>query len=53
MGGVPAKLIKYRFDEEDIRFLVDLQWWNKGEEWIKEYAKYFDDIKNLRKALGG
>ena len=52
VGGVPAKLIKYRFDAEDISFLMNLQWWNKGGGWIEEYAKYFDDIKNLRKALG-
>ena len=49
---MPAKLIKYRFDAEDISFLMNLQWWNKGGGWIEEYAKYFDDIKNLRKALG-
>ena len=52
VGGVPAKLIKYRFDAEDISFLMNLQWWYKGGGWIEEYAKYFDDIKNLRKALG-
>lgn len=27
VGGVPAKVIKYRFDEETIRELLDLKWW--------------------------
>lgn len=26
-GGVPAKVIKYRFSDEIIKKLVDLQWW--------------------------
>ncbi|WP_238903613.1 CatB-related O-acetyltransferase [Clostridium sp. YIM B02506] len=51
VGGIPATILKYRFREEEIKFLLDLQWWNKSEEWIKSHAKYFDDIENLRKAL--
>ena len=27
VGGVPARIIKYRFDEPTIRRLLDLQWW--------------------------
>ena len=27
VGGVPARVIKYRFDEPTIRRLLDLQWW--------------------------
>lgn len=30
VGGVPAKVIKYRFDEKTIERLVKLQWWNYG-----------------------
>ena len=28
VGGVPAKVIKYRFDEETIKELLKLKWWN-------------------------
>jgi len=28
VGGVPAKLIKYRFSEENIKKLLTLKWWN-------------------------
>lgn len=30
VGGVPAKHIKYRFDEQIIKQLIDLKWWNYG-----------------------
>lgn len=53
VGGVPAKVIKYRFDESDINFLQELKWWNRDLSWIHEYADYFDDIKRLRAVLRG
>lgn len=28
VAGVPTKIIKYRFDDEIIEKLLDLQWWN-------------------------
>ena len=28
VGGNPAKLIKYRFDEETIEKLLELKWWD-------------------------
>lgn len=45
VGGVPARIIRYRFAEEQIKALLDIQWWNKGEEWIKEHADDFRDIE--------
>ena len=50
-GGVPARLIRYRFDEEDISFLMKLKWWEKDVEWICGYAEYFDDIKRLMQEI--
>ena len=44
-GGIPAKFIKSRFDDEDVNFLIKIQWWNWKIEKIKKYASYFDDIK--------
>lgn len=51
VGGVPAKLIRYRFEPDDIDFLQELKWWDKDEEWIKAHAEYFEDIKLLREKL--
>lgn len=47
VGGNPAKIIRYRFDKEDIEFLKRLQWWNKSKIWVDEHAKYFNDIKKF------
>lgn len=44
VGGVPAKVIKYRFDENEIKQLQKIQWWNKGKEWIKLHSEEFEDI---------
>lgn len=51
VGGVPAKVIRYRFDEEDIRFLLELKWWNRDKEWIMQYAEFFRDISILRQKI--
>lgn len=50
VGGVPAKVLKYRYSEEDINFLMNLQWWNKDESWIKENANLFSDFNQFKKA---
>ncbi len=35
MGGGPAKIIKYRFDENIISRLLELKWWDLDDETIK------------------
>ena len=34
MGGVPSRVIKYRFDQETIDFLQALSWWDWPPERI-------------------
>ncbi len=51
VGGVPAKIIKYRFNEEEIAFLQQLKWWEKDEKWLTEYGKYFNDVELLKNIL--
>lgn len=51
-GGVPAKLIKYRFDKETIKRLLEVKWWDKEISSIKENIRYFqndldDNIINI------
>ncbi|GAY76208.1 chloramphenicol acetyltransferase [Sporolactobacillus inulinus] len=48
VAGVPAKLIRYRFESEDINYLLSLKWWEKDLKWITEYSKYFNDINSLK-----
>ena len=45
VGGVPAKVISYRFDQEEIAFLLKLKWWDFDENWLKENSSLFTDIK--------
>lgn len=54
VGGVPAKLIKKRFDIETIDTLEKLQWWNKSETEIKCIMQVLmsSDIKELKKLSG-
>lgn len=37
VGGNPAKFIKYRFNEEIIKKLLEIEWWNFNEEKINKY----------------
>jgi len=36
VGGVPAKLIRYRFGEDIIRELLDIKWWDWNEDRLRE-----------------
>jgi len=47
VGGIPAKVIKYRFSPKEIAFLLSLKWWEKNIEWIKENINKFDNIKEM------
>lgn len=47
VGGVPAKVIKYRFEEGQIKKLMDIQWWNKPDEWIEQHAPLFENIDSF------
>ena len=41
VGGVPAKIIKYRFSEEIIKKLEEMEWWNYSDEKLKNNIQYF------------
>lgn len=47
VGGVPAKIIKYRFDSETINLLQKLQWWNFDKLELKEIAEHVDDVSYI------
>ncbi len=36
VGGVPAKQIRKRFDDETIKKLLEIKWWNWSEERIRK-----------------
>lgn len=47
VGGVPAKIIRYRFEEEIIENLLKLKWWEKSQTWIQNHADDFDSVEKL------
>jgi len=43
VGGVPAKIIRYRFTADKIQKLMKMRWWEKDEQWLKNNAQLFID----------
>lgn len=51
VGGVPAKIIRYRFSKEIIERLIKKPWWEMDEQWIEEHSPRFIDIQDFLKVL--
>ncbi len=51
VAGNPARIIRYRFSEEDIDFLKKDKWWDKPESWIRENAIAFSDISYYKELV--
>lgn len=49
VGGVPAKIIGYRYDEDTIKFLLKVKWWNNSPEWFEENWRLMCDLESLKK----
>lgn len=49
VGGVPAKIIKYRFNQEQIEELEKICWWNWSDETIAERFDDFLDVDDFIK----
>ena len=50
VGGNPAREIKKRFSEEDIKFLLDLKWWDKEHAEVNRISKILcsNNIEKLK-----
>ncbi len=51
VAGVPAAVIRKRFDDGLIQRLINLEWWNWSDEKLRKYAIYFDDPQKLFSAI--
>ena len=49
VGGIPAKVIGYRYDEETIAKLLQIKWWEKDLDWIKANADSFCNLDEFLK----
>ena len=47
VGGVPAKIIKSRFEDDEIRKLQEFAWWDRDTEWLKKNFKKFHSINTF------
>lgn len=50
-GGVPARLIRHRFDEETIDLLLESRWWDRDVEWLRAHAEAFRDVGMFQAVL--
>lgn len=51
--GIPATIIKYRFDRECVNVLNEFKWWNKDYLWLEKNASLFEDISMLINVIKG
>ncbi len=47
VGGVPARVLKYRFSEQIIEQLLKTEWWNKDEVWINSNVDLFNSPEKI------
>lgn len=53
VGGLPARLIRFRFDEETIESLKSFKWWDKDLTWIQSNAARFQNIEQFKSLIKG
>jgi acetyltransferase-like isoleucine patch superfamily enzyme len=51
VGGVPARLIRMRFDDTLIARLLATRWWDRDHDWVRRNANAFADPRRLVELL--
>ncbi len=49
--GIPAKVIKYRFSEDEIKKLEASNWWNRSKEELMKHKEFFNNPIQLIERL--
>jgi len=49
--GTPAKIVRYRFDEEIRTKLLNSKWWDMPEQWLQQNYRLFEDPLRLIEVL--
>lgn len=47
VGGIPAKVIKYRFNKETIARLCEIKWWEWPDNRMSEIVRYFNNVEEF------
>jgi acetyltransferase-like isoleucine patch superfamily enzyme len=53
VGGVPAKVSRYRFEAAQIDFLRRFRWWDRDLDWLRANAARFHNIGEFVEGLSG
>ena len=53
VAGIPAKVIKYRFDEDTIAALLKSKWWMIEDKELEKYAGKINKVKEFLQVIGG
>lgn len=48
VGGVPAKIIRYRFSENQRQIILQSKWWEKPMHYLQKYADNFENIEKFK-----
>ena len=51
VGGVPAKIIKYRYDEPTIGWLLKIKWWNRPLDWLRANSELLCDMEKMKSVV--
>ena len=52
VAGAPARILRYRFDEETIQKLMASRWWEWPEEKLEKMAGYFNSVEEFLIEVG-
>lgn len=52
VGGVPARIMGYRYDEETIDFLLRTKWWVNDVSWFEKNWRLMTNISKLKEYYG-
>lgn len=47
VAGIPAKILKKRFTDEQIKYILNSRWWDRDEFWLRENSRFFANIDNF------
>lgn len=47
VAGVPARVLRYRFEESEIEQLQQFRWWDKDFNWLIANHQKFNNVKNF------
>lgn len=50
-AGVPARFIRKRFDDETVKKLLEIKWWEWDDKKIKTFGDFFNDPQQLLEEL--